>query len=69
MTTDPNPSWISPLLAGPWFGRESSGFSVMHWALGEVWSYGNIGALKITYNTILGVPYYKYSMMGPTTLF
>ena len=28
----------------------------------------NIGASRITY-IILGVPYYKYSIMGPTTLF
>ena len=28
----------------------------------------NIGAY-ITTNTILGVPYYKYSVMGPRTLF
>ena len=27
-----------------------------------------IGALIITY-TILGVPYYKYTIMGPKTLF
>ena len=28
----------------------------------------NIGA-SITTNTVLGVPYYKYSIMGPKTLF
>ena len=28
----------------------------------------NIGAVMVTY-TILGVPYYNYSRMGPKTLF
>ena len=34
----------------------------------DLQGYYNIGALVIT-NTILGVPYYTYSITGPETLF
>ena len=61
--------------SGLGLGRSSSGRQVADGGPGAVCQglpaskfRGNIGALRITY-TILGVPYYSYSIIYPETLF
>ena len=49
---------VSGILLKVWATRSQCGQISLH----------NIGALIITY-TILAVPYYNYSIMGPKTLF
>ena len=46
----------------------TSGLSTARCSVGLSGLEVHIGALIVTY-TILGVPYYKYSIMGPKTVF